>query len=110
MIKSIIFTTVYHIYNRITYDVNKIPKIDNIDKLLKLSLRNSMIEDEELTSKTESTSNPGGELQKFSLQVHCCPSRCDNSFPKTSFFLYGSSHLNSKPNPVAYLEILICLG
>ena len=110
MMKQVTFTIEYHIYNLIRYDVNKIPKIDNISKLLKLSLRNSIIEDEELTSKTESTSNPGGELQKFSLQVHCCPSRCDNSFPKTSFFLYGSSHLNSKPNPVAYLEISICLG
>ena len=46
------------------------------------------------------------ELQRFSLQVHCCISMFGISIliPSiSSYFLRGVSHLNSNPNPVAYL-------
>ena len=47
------------------------------------------------------------ELQRFSLHVHCCISMLGISIliPSiSSYFLMGFSHLNSNPNPVAYLE------
>ena len=47
------------------------------------------------------------ELQRFSLHVHCCISMfgISNLIPSiSSYFLMGVSHLNSSPNPVAYLE------
>ena len=47
------------------------------------------------------------ELQRFSLHVHCCISMFGISIliPSiSSYFLMGVSHLNSNPNPVAYLE------
>ena len=83
----------------------KIVKRDQTRTFLKFNLRKFTTDDAEFKSKRDSTSKSGGELQKFSLQVHCCTSICGNSCPHISFLLYDSSHLNSKPNPVAYLKI-----